>query len=334
MVRSGELIYVTRVNSITVIVPIFALSLQCLFSHKVMLSLPCFTLIIVTISYFRSDGALTCFTMRFFYVLFGGTLIPFTSSSPYGDELWGFDDTSFLPESWYFDDSSSFSESGLSSLSESDSSSLFESDPESELTSSMFMTYNGGDLATDTEVPADNDLFDGEDSPSWDEFHPDDDVVSMSGSDLDDVSLDLSADCGNWFQINGKRRKKRAGESCTNPPTNTEKMPDGTGPSAPSPGGASFFPGYGKYVMDKKTNILRIPAYVPRFPGETDVCLIYTEGYLPYGVCGTELFNSVETFWGIETYTITKAQLGMSPSPGAADDVPYCVLSQMNYLTK
>lgn len=166
----------------------------------------------------------------------------------------------------------------------------------------------------DTELPTSYDLFDGEGSSGTDESHLDVDVVSMGVSAFDDISLDLSADCGDWLQYNGKRRKKRGGERCRNPPTSTEKVPDGTGPSAPSPGGTSFFPGYGKYVMDKKTNVLRIPAYVPRFPGETDVCLIYTEGYLPYGVCGTELFKSVESFWGIETWTITKAQLGMSPS--------------------
>lgn len=182
----------------------------------------------------------------------------------------------------------------------------------------MLMAYNDANLAMDTNLPADNNLFIGEESSDLDAFHPEDDVISMGESAPDGLGLDLEADCGASFQYNGKRRTKR-GARCKNPPaTSTEKLPDSTGPSPPLPGGPSFFPGYGSYVMDKKTNILRIPGYIPRVPGENDVCLVYTEGYLPFGVCGTELFKSVDAFWGIETFTITKAQLGMLPTLGDA----------------
>lgn len=184
----------------------------------------------------------------------------------------------------------------------------------------MFMAYDDGNTAMDTTLLAENDLSNGEELSELDESHPEDDLISMAISSLDDISLALEAGCGDSWQYRSKRRGKR-GVNCKNPPaTSTEKKPDGTGPSPPSPGGPSFFPGYGSYIMDKKTNILRIPGFVPRLPGENDVCLIYTEGYLPYGVCGTELFNSVDNFWGIETYTITKAQLGKLFMPGRAED--------------
>lgn len=291
--------------------------LHYLLSHKEVLSLSTLTLVVTATLYFRFDAALTCFTMRFFFVVFLWALIPFASSSLYEDGLWGFDDTSFSSESWSFDESPPLAESSSSSFSGLELPSFSESDPDNESTSSMFMAYNDGDLATDTTLVADNDLFNGEESSGWDEFHPEDDVISTAVSAPDEVSLDLEANCGGSFQYNGKRRTKR-GERCKNQPTSTDKLPDSTGPSLPLPGGTSFFPGYGKYVMDKKTNVLRIPGYVPRVPGENDVCLIYTEGYLPYGVCGTELFNSVDAFWGIQTYTITKAQLGKLPTLGVA----------------
>lgn len=298
---SFDMMNVTEVGTDCGNHPTVALPFSCLFSHKFMLYLSNFQSIVTKSSSFHPDGALICFVMRSFFVLFLWAIITFVSSSQYLDESSAFDDPFFMPGTGSFDDPSSLPEPNLL---------------ENESTPSIFMPYDDRNLAMDTTLPlpADNNLFDGEDLSGLDEFHLADDGISMSESAPSDISLDWEANCGDPFQHSGKRRAKR-GASCKNSPeTSTEKTPDGTGPPPPSPGGPSFFPGYGKYTLDKKTNILRIPGFTPSFSGENDVCLIYTEGYLPYGVCGTELFNSVQSFWGISTYTLTKAVLGMLPT--------------------
>lgn len=293
-----------------------AFLLPYMLSHKFVraLSLSTAIMIVPNIPCFHSDEAFLCFVMHSF-VLFLWAFIA-SVCSQFQDEPWSFDDTSFLPATWSLDDPSS----------------LPESDFENESESSMFTSSHAGELAMDTNLLADNDISDGEAFSGLDSFNPEDDGISMDefhpedyGISMDDltpsyIGLDLEADCGGMFRYRGKRRAKRGASCKAPPPTSTEKKPDNSGPLPPSPGGPSFFPGYGSYIMDKKTNILRIPGFVPRYTGENDVCLIYTEGYLPYGVCGTELFRSVETFWGIETYTITKAVLGMLFTLRAPED--------------
>lgn len=140
--------------------------------------------------------------------------------------------------------------------------------------------------------------------------------TTLGGYTASDPSVDLLTDCGNGLQPYGKRRAKR-GESCRSPSTtDTEPQPGGPGPG-PGPGppssekAPSFFPGYREYIRDPDTNVLRIPGFSSRYLGESDVCLVYTEGYLPYGVCGIEYFTSTEAFWGINTFTLTKAVLCM-----------------------
>ena len=260
--------------------------------------------------------------MHPFLILSWWAFITFVSSSQFQDEPWSFDDISFTPESWSSDDLSPFPESDFSENEPMSSNFLWDDGDLAMLydDGDLAMPYDDGDWAMGTTAPMDSDLAGGEELSGSDEsnpvsalaeFYPEDEGISIDGFAPSDINQDWMADCTDWFQYNGKRRAKREA-SCKDPTvSNTEKKPDGTGPPPPTPGGPSFFPGYGKYIMDKKTNILRIPGYTPRFHGENDVCLIYTEGYLPYGVCGTTLFNSVESFWGIETYTITQAVLGM-----------------------
>lgn len=262
--------------------------------------------------------------MRYFYILLSWAFITLISSLQFQDEPWSFDDTSFLPESWSFDDPSSFPELDFT---------------ENEPTSSLFMPSDDGDLALDTTFLADNNLSGGGEFIGFDENPLGDDGMSFDEFASGDISLDLEADCGDVFQYSGRRRAKRGAVCKDSPATGTGKrpdMPDKPGLPPPLPEGPSFFPGYGRYILDKKTNILRIPDFSPRYHGENDVCLIYTEGYLPYGVCGSEQFKSADEFWGINTYTVTKAVLGMSPfileSP--KDGPHYLLFSSIKYFTK
>lgn len=271
---------------------------------------------------FRSQSDLLCFVMHSFFVFFMSVIIAFVcSSADFLDEPWSFDDPSSKPDLWSFNDPSSSDDSSsipeLWSFDDSSSSNNPKSMPESDLsenklTSSMYMPYDDGDLFMDTSLLAGNEPSNEDDLFELDDFPTKDDGTMFGVSTSSDVSLDLGTECGDSFQRGGKRRAKRGGVCKNAPLTGTGSEPDGTRPPPPSPGnGPSFFPGYREYILDKKTNILRIPGFAPSFFGENDVCLIYTEGYLPYGVCGTETFKSVESFWGIDTFTITKAVLGI-----------------------
>ena len=230
-------------------------------------------------------------------IFFTWTSITFVGSAAFPDEPSLFDDPSSLPDDWLLSDLSSLPEPDLSG---------------SEPMSSIFSSSDDSGLNLDTTLFADDNVTGELPSLSGLDQLPSNDYGTLfDEASPGDISLNWEADCGDQPQTVGKRRAKR-GASCKNPPvTGTEQKPDGTGPPPPSPGnGPSFFPGYREYVMDDKTNVLRIPGFSPRYFGENDVCLIYTEGYLPYGVCGTELFKSTENFWGIDTFTITKAVLG------------------------
>lgn len=245
------------------------------------------------------------------------------SSADFLDGLWSLDDPSPMPELWSFNDPSSSDDPSsmpeIWSFDDPSSSDNLESMPESDLLenglpSSMYMPYDDGDLAMDTSLHPGNEPLNGDDLFELDDFPTKDDGTVFGESAASDVSLNWETECGNSFQRSGKRRARRGASCKDSPTTGTGSEPDGTRPPSPSPGnGPSFFPGYREYVLDKKTNVLRIPGFAPTYFGENDVCLIYTEGYLPYGVCGTEPFKSVDSFWGIDTFTITKAVLGTPP---------------------
>jgi hypothetical protein len=205
-----------------------------------------------------------------------------------------------LDEIWSLYDSSFHSEQDLS---------------ESEWTLSMSTTYSHEDLFTDITVPVENELVDLEELPLLDEYPLEDEWAL--GSTTSETTSDWVADCDDTLQWIDKRRDKRQakrGASCKAPSTGTETKPGGSGPNNPGSGGhPSFFPGYNEYILDPESNLLRIPGYVPSKDGENDICLIYTEGYMPYGVCGIEKFRfkSAATFYNQVTFTVTNAVLGM-----------------------
>lgn len=246
-----------------------------------------------------------------FLILCIGAIVTFVYSLDFSADPGLFDDLSSSPVTWSLDDATILPQDGALGA----QLSL----PESDLSGdgsmpSMFMSSEVGDIGLDATLFTDDGSSIGQQGlDGLNQVTTEDYGTLSTDVALGDTNLNLVADCGSPFLQSGKRRIKR-GESCKMPSTTaTEPQPDGIGPSPPSPGNEpSFFPGYREYVLDPETNVLRIPGFSARYNGENDVCLIYTEGYLPYGVCGTELFKSVAQFWGIETYTIPKAVLGMS----------------------